>query len=58
MEIQDALLQFMDVAALIIVTEKCRQIAQCLAEEGLAPEKIQRITGCSVEETVTAITYH
>lgn len=57
-EIQDALLHFMDAAALTILTKKCREIAQCLAEEGLAPEKIQRITGCSIEETVSTITYH
>lgn len=57
-EIQAALLQFMDAAALTILTKKCRQIAQCLVEEGLSPEKIERITGCSVEETISKITYH
>ena len=57
-EIQEALLQFMDAAALTILTKKCREIAKCLAEEGLSAEKIQRITGCSVEETVSTITYH
>ncbi|WP_342146219.1 hypothetical protein [Rickettsiella endosymbiont of Aleochara curtula] len=57
-EIQAALLQFMDAAALTILTKKCRQIAQCLAEEGLAPETIERITGCSVNEIATNITYH
>lgn len=57
-EIQQALLQFMDAAALTILSKKCREIALCLVEEGLTPEKIERITGCSVEETISTTTYH
>lgn len=57
-EMQEALLQFIDAAALTILTKKCRQIAQKLAEEGLAPEKIEHITGCSIEEAIPTITYH
>lgn len=57
-EIQDALLQFMHAAALTVLSKKCREIALCLAEEGLSPEKIERITGCSIAETVSTITYH
>ncbi len=57
-EIQQALLQFMDAAALTILSKKCREIALCLVEEGLTLEKIERITGCSVEEIISTRTYH
>ncbi len=57
-EIQEALLQFMSAATLTVLTVKCREIALHLAEEGLEPEKIERITGCSINEASPTITYH
>lgn len=57
-EIQEALLQFMSASAMTILTIKCREIALCLAEEGLDPEKIERITGCSINDAFATVTYH
>ncbi len=57
-EIQEALLQFMSAATWTVLTMKCREIALRLAEEGLDPEKIEQITGCSINEANPTITYH
>lgn len=57
-EIQEALLQFMDAAALNMLTKECRRIARCLVDEGLSAEKIKRITGCSIEDLYPFPTYH
>ncbi|TLY46732.1 MAG: hypothetical protein E6K54_08190 [Gammaproteobacteria bacterium] len=40
-EIQEALLQFMDAAALNMLNKECRRIARCLVDEGLSLEKIK-----------------
>ncbi|MFZ0219645.1 MAG: hypothetical protein WAL30_05500 [Candidatus Aquirickettsiella sp.] len=40
-EIQEALLQFMDAAALNILNKESRRIARCLVDEGLSPQKIK-----------------
>jgi hypothetical protein len=47
--IQEALLQFMDAAALTILDKECRRIARCLVGEGLSPEKIKSITHLLVQ---------
>lgn len=44
-EIQEALLQFMNAAALNMLNKEARRIARCLVDEGLSPEKIKSITG-------------
>ncbi|MES2141779.1 MAG: hypothetical protein V4471_02685 [Pseudomonadota bacterium] len=39
----------MDRAAVAFSDKVCLRIARCLLGEGLSPEKIKRITGCSIE---------
>lgn len=57
-EIQEALLQFMDAAALNMLNKECRRIARCLVDEGLSPEKIKSITGCSIDDLYPSTVYH
>ena len=57
-EIQDSLLSLMDIAAIAIIEKESRRIARCLVDEGLSPEKIKRITGCSLEELYPSTTHH
>jgi hypothetical protein len=57
-EIQEALLHFMDAAALNILNKESRRIARCLVDEGLPPEKIKSITGCSIEDLYPSTIYH
>ncbi|MES2141421.1 MAG: hypothetical protein V4471_00825 [Pseudomonadota bacterium] len=57
-EIQDSLLNLMDIATVAILDKESRRIAQCLLDEGLSPEKIKRITGCSVENLCPACISH
>lgn len=48
----------MEVAAIAVLEKETRRIAHCLVDEGLSPEKIKTITGCSIEELFPSITYH
>lgn len=57
-EIQEALLQFMDAAALNMLNKESRRIARCLVDEGLSPVKIKSITGCSIEDLYPSTVYH
>jgi hypothetical protein len=57
-EIQEMLLGLMDLAAATLLEKESRRIARCLVDEGLSPEKIKRITGCSLEELYPSTTYH
>jgi hypothetical protein len=53
-EVQEVLLQYMDSAALNMLS----RIARCLVDEGLSLEKIKSITGCSIEDLYPSTLYH
>ena len=57
-KIQEGQLQFMDLAARATLEKEFRRIARCLVDEGLSPEKIQQITGCSVEDIYPSVACH
>jgi hypothetical protein len=48
----------MDIAAIAILDKEARRIARCLVDEGLSPEKIKSITGCSMEDLYPSTIYH
>ena len=48
-ETQENLFDLMHIAAIAILNKETRRIAHCLVDEGLPPEKIKSITGCTIE---------
>ena len=57
-EIQESLFELMDIAAIAILDKEARRIARCLVDEGLSPEKIESITGVSIEDLYPSTIYH
>ncbi|HEY2566928.1 MAG TPA: hypothetical protein VGH95_04400 [Candidatus Aquirickettsiella sp.] len=38
--------------------QEIRRIARCLVDQGLSPEKIKTISGCSIENLYPSTIYH
>lgn len=57
-EIQESLFELMNIAAIAILDKEARRIARCLVDEGLSPEKIESITGVSIEGLYPSTIYH